>query len=206
MLDESNAALQFVARRLLIDHNARTWTCHACNCRLNAELEAGRAADKASSAAVAVKGLEQQAEVARLEAAELREARLEAEAAHSQGRLQLAGLLVRRQGPAECRRLLCCCFKLRSRLRRHKRSEPFNNSSTLQAEVEGLKTAVAQEKHTREAAQKKSAELEASLRRWGTGNPCACVMQSHACDAGVACFGPTANGRLTPLFLPRLAA
>lgn len=35
-----------------------------------------------------------------------------------------------------------------------------------QAELESLKTAVAREKHSREAQQKKCAELEASLRRW----------------------------------------
>lgn len=38
--------------------------------------------------------------------------------------------------------------------------------ATMQAELEGLKTAAVQEKHTREAAQSKSAELEASMRRW----------------------------------------
>jgi len=35
----------------------------------------------------------------------------------------------------------------------------------LQAEVEALKTAVAREKHSREAQQRKCAEMEASLRR-----------------------------------------
>lgn len=62
---------------------------------MNAEVDAGRAADKAGSGAVAVKGLEQQLEAARREAAELREARLEAEAAHNRERLAHAGLLVR---------------------------------------------------------------------------------------------------------------
>ena len=66
--------------------------------RVNAELEASRAADKASGAAVQLKGLEAQAEGARREAAELRESRLEAEAAHNKERLQQAGLLVRRAG------------------------------------------------------------------------------------------------------------
>ena len=38
--------------------------------------------------------------------------------------------------------------------------------ASQQAEVEALKTAVAREKHSREAQQKKCGELEASLRRW----------------------------------------
>ena len=42
--------------------------------------------------------------------------------------------------------------------------KPFPASQ--QAEVEALKTAVAREKHSREAQQKKCRELEASLRRW----------------------------------------
>lgn len=66
---------------------------------MNAELDAGRAQDKAGSGAVTVKGLEQQLEAARREAAELREARLEGETAHNKERLAQAGLLVRR----------CCC-------------------------------------------------------------------------------------------------
>ncbi len=66
-----------------------------CHCgRVNAELEAGRAADRASSAAVALKGLEQQLEGARREAADLRGSRLEEQSAHNRERLQQAGLLV----------------------------------------------------------------------------------------------------------------
>ena len=42
-------------------------------CRVNAELDAGRAQDKASNAAVALKGLEQQLEGLRAEATELRD-------------------------------------------------------------------------------------------------------------------------------------
>lgn len=47
--------------------------CHPTARRVNAELDAGRAQDKASNAAVALKGLEQQLEALRAEAAELRE-------------------------------------------------------------------------------------------------------------------------------------
>lgn len=78
-------------RLLTVEHSLT----FRCPCRVNAELEASRAVDRAGSAAVACKGLEQQAEGAQREAAELREALLQAEAAHSQGRLQQAGLLVR---------------------------------------------------------------------------------------------------------------
>lgn len=93
--------------------------------RVNAEMDAGRAADKASTAAVQLKGMEQALEVAKREATELREGRLSAETSHNKERLAQAGLL---------------------------------------AEVESLKTAVAREKNTREAQQRKCAELEASLR------------------------------------------
>lgn len=65
---------------------------------MNAELDAGRAADRASGAAVALKGLQKQVQGA----AELREARLEADAAHNKERLQHAGLLVRGPGATHC--------------------------------------------------------------------------------------------------------
>ncbi|KAL4430551.1 hypothetical protein ABPG77_005791 [Micractinium sp. CCAP 211/92] len=61
--------------------------------RVNAELDAGRASDKASAAAVQLKGLEQALEAARREAAEGREGRLEAEATRNKERLAQAGLL-----------------------------------------------------------------------------------------------------------------
>jgi hypothetical protein len=69
---------------------------------VNAELDAGRAADRASGAAVALKGLQKQVQGAQREAAELREARLEADAAHNKERLQHAGLLVRGPGATHC--------------------------------------------------------------------------------------------------------
>jgi hypothetical protein len=50
--------------------------------------------DKASGAAVQLKGMEQQLDSARGEAAKLREGRLQAEAAHNKERLEQAGLLV----------------------------------------------------------------------------------------------------------------
>ena len=161
------------------------------SCQLVGALVAGRRAPPAGEpgqrGGLALLLLPPPLQGARREAAELREARLEAEAAHNRERLSHAGLLVRSR--------VACCEGPRQKTGQpastsahaqllpaaslptacmHPPTHPPTHSlarllppALRQAELEGLRTAVAREKHSREAQQRKAAELEASLRRWG---------------------------------------
>ncbi|KAL4436968.1 hypothetical protein ABPG75_004107 [Micractinium tetrahymenae] len=129
--------------------------------RVNAELDAGRAADKASTAAVQLKVLEQALESARREAAELREGRLEAEATHNKERLAQAGLLAE----VEALKTAVACEKHSREVQQRKCSEMEASLRSMTTRCSELEDKLRSTQAETEAASQGRASAEASAAR-----------------------------------------